>query len=242
MNREYHKWWSPRLQKDMELLVFGHSGAKVLVFPTRGGHFYEYENLGLVDSLKHKIDAGELQLYCVDSIDSESFYCFWAHPEGRVQRYTDYENYILYEVMPLMHQMNPHPCVISHGCSLGAYFAANIAFRHPDHFQKLVAFSGRYDLTTKVECFDDLLDGYYSDSVYFHTPNHFLAQLHDEHQLNSLRALDIVFVIGNEDPFKESNHILSNILDEKGISHQLHHWDGRAHKGSAWRQMAPHFV
>ena len=42
MNREYHKWWSPNLSRDMELLVFGHSGAKVLVFPTRGGRFYEY--------------------------------------------------------------------------------------------------------------------------------------------------------------------------------------------------------
>jgi esterase/lipase superfamily enzyme len=32
----------------MELLVFGHAGPKVLVFPTRDGRFYEYENLGLV--------------------------------------------------------------------------------------------------------------------------------------------------------------------------------------------------
>ncbi|MEY3787833.1 MAG: hypothetical protein RLZ75_2040, partial [Pseudomonadota bacterium] len=48
MNREYHKWWSDRLQRDMELLVFGHAGAKVLVFPSRFGRFYEYEKLGLV--------------------------------------------------------------------------------------------------------------------------------------------------------------------------------------------------
>ena len=62
----------------MELLVFAHAGAKVLVFPTRGGRFFEYENLRIVDRLRPKIEAGQLQLYCVDSVDSESFYCFWA--------------------------------------------------------------------------------------------------------------------------------------------------------------------
>ena len=47
MNREYHRWYSERLHREMELLVFGHGGAKVLVFPTRDGRFYEYENLGV---------------------------------------------------------------------------------------------------------------------------------------------------------------------------------------------------
>ena len=80
MQREYHKWWSEQLQKDMELLVFGHAGAKVLVFPTRDGRFYEYENLGIVESLRYKIEQGWLQLYCVDSVYAESFYCWWGAP------------------------------------------------------------------------------------------------------------------------------------------------------------------
>jgi len=29
MNREYHKWYSSRLGRDMELLVFGHGGLPV---------------------------------------------------------------------------------------------------------------------------------------------------------------------------------------------------------------------
>ena len=78
MKRVYHKWWSENLERDMELLVFGHGGAKVLVFPTRGGRFYEYENLRITDVLQSKIEFGYLQLYCVDSIDAESFYCWWG--------------------------------------------------------------------------------------------------------------------------------------------------------------------
>ena len=140
MNREYHRWWSPCLERDMELLIFGHAGAKVLVFPTRGGRFYEYESLRIVDHLREKIDQGHLQLYCVDSVDTESLYCWWAHPSGRINRHVQYEEYILNEVFPLMEQKNPHPCVISHGCSLGAFHATNIALRHPHLFKKLARY------------------------------------------------------------------------------------------------------
>lgn len=238
MNREYHKWWSPRLARDMELLVFGHAGAKVLVFPTRGGRFYEYENLRMVDRLRDKIDVGQLQLYCVDSIDIESLYCFWAHPYGRIQRHKQYEDYILNEVMPLMAEKNHHPCTISHGCSLGAYHAANIAFRHPHLFQKLCVFSGRFDLTEEVECFENLFSGYYNEDIYFHTPSHFLPNLSCYYKLEALHKMDIVLVIGKEDPFLSNNLHLSDTLNEKGIRHNLHIWDDRAHRGYYWRQMA----
>jgi hypothetical protein len=66
--------------------VFGHAGAKVIVFPTREGRFYEYENLRMTEVLRDKLEKGFLQLFCVDGIDSESFYCRWAHPSGRIQR------------------------------------------------------------------------------------------------------------------------------------------------------------
>lgn len=242
MNREYHRWHSPRLQRDMELLVFGHAGAKVLVFPTRDGRFHEYENLRLVQSLAHKINAGQLQLWCVDSIDWESLYCFWCHPADRVRRHMLFEEYILNEVMPLMHQKNDHPCTIAHGCSLGAYHAANIAFRHPHLFQKLVAFSGRFDLTLNVESFSDRFNGYYDDNIFFHTPSHYLPGLNCEWRLGHLRRMDIVIVIGDDDPFIANNRQLSDILDGKGVRHRLHVWRGRAHRGQAWRNMAPIYV
>ena len=242
MNREYHRWYSPRLHRDMELLVFGHAGAKVLVFPTRDGNFYEYENLGLVKSLKHKINAGHLQLYCVDNIVRESFYCHWRHPAHKMDRHMQFEAYILNEVLPLMAQKNPHPCTISHGCSLGAYHAANIAFRHPHLFQKLVAFSGRYDLNIHVESFHNLFDGHYDGNIYHHTPTHFLPNLDCDWRLGNLRNMDIVFTIGKHDPFLQNNHHLSQILCGKGIGHVMHEWEGRAHRGRYWRQMAPLYI
>ena len=140
MNREYYRWNSQRLGRDMELLVFGHAGAKVLVFPTRDGRFHEYEDLRLVESLSHKIQAGQLQLYCVDSIDWESLYCDWCHPADRIGRHSAFEEYVLNEVLPFMAMKNPHPCTIAHGCSLGAFHAVNIALRHPHRKRPVKAF------------------------------------------------------------------------------------------------------
>jgi esterase/lipase superfamily enzyme len=221
----------------MELLIFGHAGSKVLVFPTRGGRFYEYEQLRMVDRLRDKIEKGYIQLFCVDSVDVETFYCYWAHPAGRINRHNQYEAYILHEVIPFMNQRNSSPCTISHGCSLGAYHAANIVFKHPHLFQKLCAFSGRYDLTLNVEYFADLLGGFYNDDVYFNTPTHFLPNLNCPYRLEKLRNIDITFVIGREDPFLENNLHLGQILFDKGIDHQMHIWEERAHRGYYWRQM-----
>lgn len=223
----------------MELLVFGHGGARVLVFPTRTGRFYEYENYGMVAALQEFIAKGHLQLFCVDSVDAESLYCFWKWPGDRVQRHIQYENYVLNEVLPLTQHLNDNPCLISHGCSLGAFHAANIALRHPHLFGRLIAFSGRYDLTMSVEAFNNLFDGYYDENVYFHTPSHFLPNLHDTALLDQMRRLNITLTVGESDPFLDNTHHLSQTLRYKGIDNELHIWSGRAHRFREWRQMAP---
>jgi len=242
MNREYLHWYSQRLHRDMELLVFGHAGAKVLMFPTRDGRFWEYEQLGIVASLADKLEAGDLQLYCIEGLATETFYGFQRHPAERIRRHAAFEDYILNEVLPLMAEKNPNDCIIVHGCSLGAFQAASLVFRHPHLFRKLVAFSGRYDLTVKVESFGDLFDGYYDDTVYFHTPTHFLPGLDCEWRLQKLRQIDIVLVIGDADPFLGNNRHLSRLLSDKRIDHHLHIWDGRAHRAGAWRKMTPLYI
>ncbi len=226
----------------MELLIFGHGGAKVLMFPTRDGRFWEYEALGVVASLADKVEAGFLQLYCIEGLASETFYDKGRHPADRIGRHAAFEDYILHEVLPLMAWTNPHDCTMAMGCSLGAFQAASLAFRHPHLFRKLVAFSGRYDLTMRAEGFDDLFEGYYGDDVYYHTPVHFLPGLARGWRLESLRQMDIVLAVGKDDPFLEINRHLGRLLTEKGVHHQLHVWDGRAHRAGAWRRMAALYV
>jgi esterase/lipase superfamily enzyme len=129
LQREYYRWWSKDLSRDMELLCFGHAGTKVLVFPTSNGRFFEYENNGMVGTLADRIDSGQLQLYCVDSVDGESWYNKAAHPYWRVQRHMQYERYIVNDVLALMGEKNQTPRLIATGCSFGAFHAANFGFR-----------------------------------------------------------------------------------------------------------------
>ena len=102
MVREYHRWFSPRLERDMELLEFGHAGEAVLVFPTRQGRFFDYENWGLVGALRESIERGRFRLFCVDSVDSEALYCRCRPPRERIVRHQAYERYVLDEVLSLI--------------------------------------------------------------------------------------------------------------------------------------------
>lgn len=51
-----------------------------------------------------------------------------------------------------------------------------------------------------------------------------------------------MLTIGDADPFLDNNRYLSRLLIEKNVRHQLHVWDGRAHRAGAWRKMAPLYV
>ena len=50
----------------MELLVFGHAGMPVLIFPTSQGKYFEYEDRGMTGVLAGKLDSGALQLYACE--------------------------------------------------------------------------------------------------------------------------------------------------------------------------------
>ncbi|WP_255547599.1 alpha/beta hydrolase-fold protein [Mucilaginibacter sp. dw_454] len=237
MHREYHRWYSDRLGRDMELLTFGHAGKVVLFFPPRMGRFYDYENWGVVGALEDKINQGQLQLVCVDSIDEESLYNNNAHPQQKINRHLQYEQYILCEVLPLMRSKNANNDFGAAGCSLGAYHAANISLKHPELFSKLVCMSGRYDLTRAVKYFEDLFHGYHNQDIYFNMPLQFMANMDNEKQLQQIRNIDILLAIGETDPFIGDNYEFSEILGWKGTQHRFHTWEGYAHTARSWRKM-----
>jgi len=237
MNREYHKWFSTRLQRQMELLIFGHTGTAVLFFPTRMARFYDYENWRIVDALKDRIYNGELQLFCVDSIDAESFYNKNVHPAVRIARQIQYEQYIVHEVIPLMHKKNGGNYFEVAGCSMGAYHAINLALKNPWLFNKAVCMSGRYDLTVQIQDFNDLFGGYRNENIYFNMPMQYMANMHDPHILKPIRNMEIIFAIGETDPFLQNNREFSQLLWKRAIPNQLYVWENYAHRPRAWRQM-----
>ncbi len=237
MKREYRKWFSPSLNRDMELLVFGHHGSSIIFFPTRTARFYDYEDWKIIEAIRPKIEAGLLQVYCVDSIDLESFYCESCPPPKRINRHLDYENYILTEVIPFISSLNPGSALVATGCSFGAYHAVNIVFKHPELFSKVLGMSGRYDLTKKIGPFRDLFDGYWDEAIYFNMPSQYIPNLNDEDILEKLSHVEIIITIGNEDPFLENNNRLNIDLSKKNIPTAFHIWEEEAHRPRYWREM-----
>ncbi len=237
MNREYHTWLSSRLQRNMELLIFGHAGRAVLFFPTRMARFYDYENWRIVEALKTPLEQGNIQLFCVDSIDVESFYNQKLHPRDRILRHLQYEKYILEEVLPFMHKKNTTDFFEVAGCSMGAYHAINLALKHPRVFRKVVGMSGRYDLTHQIPHFNDLFDSFHNEDIYYNMPLQFVANLGDENVLQQIRQVEIILAIGQTDPFLFTNQQLSQKLRDVQVPHHLYVWDGYAHRPRFWRQM-----
>ncbi len=154
MNERYLRWWTRYLSRDFEMLVFGNGGGLPLIlFPTSFGRFYQNKDFHLTDACAPFVESGKVTIYCPDGIDTDSFYNKSIHPADRIRTHMAYENVILYDVMDLARRECGCHRVGICGASLGAYHAANIAFRHPDTVGVLISLSGAFDIS-------DFFNGY----------------------------------------------------------------------------------
>ncbi|MEO1075057.1 MAG: alpha/beta hydrolase-fold protein [Bacteroidota bacterium] len=235
MHREYHSWHSPSLGRTMETLVFGHAGARVVVFPTSQGRFYEWQDRGMTNALGDHLRNGWIQLYCVDSVDADSWYARWKHPADRAHHQEAYERYLLHELLPFSYRKNPNDFLIMTGASFGAFHAIDFTLRYPQLVGRVIGMSGLYDIRM-------FSDGYYGDEIYRHNPSHYAMDLHDHGHLEQLRHTDIILATGSDDSFRENNVHLSRVLWEKGVGNALRLWDGWAHDWPYWHQMIRTYI
>jgi len=216
----------------MELLAYGHAGFPILVFPTSGGRFFEYEDRGMIAALAPKIDRGELQVICVDSVDQESWYNKHAHPADRLHRQNAFDAYLAFEVAPFVRNRTTWGQMGATGCSFGGYHAINFALRHPDLVTYAISMSGAFDVPKRF------LDGYYNDDAYFHSPLDYLPNLDDPATLDRLRHNYYVLVVGNGDALFDQNVKLAHALGIKQIPHALDVVQGFGHDWPWWQNMA----
>ncbi len=234
MNREYHRWHSRELGREMEMLVFGHAGLPAIVFPTSQGRFYEFEDQGMVSAVADKVEGGHLQLFCVDSVDSESWYNRGVGPRWRIARQVQYDSYIVHEVVPFVRSRNGSPHLIALGCSFGGFHAANVSFRHPDVFTGFLSMSGAFDLLRL-----GFLPGYYDPDVFYNQPLDYLPNLSDPWFLDRMRGCNYVLATGVHDQCWNDNERLAGVLRAKGVPVHLEVWgDGARHDWPWWKRMA----
>jgi esterase/lipase superfamily enzyme len=220
----------------MELLVFGHGGLPVVVFPSSGGRFFEFEDRGLIGAVWHRIESGDLQFFCVDSVDMESWYNRSVPPRWRVARHVQYDDYVIHEVVPLVRQKNWNQHMVALGCSFGGYHALNAALRHPDVFTGMLSMSGAFDLA-------GFLGGYHDQDVYYNQPTQFLPNLSDPWFLDHYRRNNWVLATGWDDQCLGGNQHMDHLMNTKGIPHKLFIWDTwNSHDWPTWAQMIQQYL
>lgn len=235
MNREYWKWDSSRLGRPMEMFWYGHAGRPMIWFPTSKGTFHENEDFGLVGAVADHVDAGRIQIACVDSVDSESFYANYRHPAERIERHDQYDRYVYEEVVPFARNRTGGAKVATLGASFGAYHAVNFALRHPDAVDKAVGFSGKYDIHS-------FLDGFWNDTAYFHCPTAYVPNM-DGECVGRVNGIDLAIVSGESDGLADASRDMIRIFGEKGIRNRGDIWNAPyAHDWPWWREQIRQYV
>jgi len=231
VKEDYHKWHSPTLGKDIEMLTFGHAGYPVVLFPTTMGRFFECKDFKLIESARWFLEEGLIQIYCPDSINELSWYNKNVHPAEKVKNHVVYDKFIMEEIVnAICHEKNMKKIAMA-GVSFGGYHAANFAFRHPEKVSHMFSLSGSFDIKS-------FLDGYYDDNVFYNNPVDYLPGNNNPELWN----MKIVLGIGEWDICLEANRRLADILNKKNIPFW---WDERRwaeHDWPIWRQMFPHYL
>ena len=192
MRTEYHHWYSGRTSREMGLVVYGHWGPPMLVFPTSGGDEWEMDRQGMIGALADFIDAGRVKVFTVNANSGDAFYNKGAHPFHRSYMQAQYDAYVRFEVVPFIrrHCQSDDIGIATMGASLGAYHAANSLFKHPDVFRRCYALSGVYDMKR-------FMDGLYDDNFYFNNPVDYMSQMDDPHTRELLAGCEVHLATGH---------------------------------------------
>lgn len=239
MNRDIKEWVSPSLNKKMEIAIYGHYGFSLLMLPTAAADFLEYERFLMLDALKGPIAAGKVKVFSINSINAESWLNKNMMPKHKAIRHQQFNDYVFNEVVPFIrNNTSSDTPIITTGASLGALHASNLYFKRPDLIDGTIAMSGVYDLTTYT-------DGYYDDDVYFNSPCHYVPNLNDDYYLPRLQKANHIHILSGSGNYEspESSRNLSNVLNGKGIPHELDIWGyDMHHDWPTWRAMLPYYV
>ena len=242
MRKEFHSLYSPAIGSDGGLMVYGHYGRPMLVFPSQQGASHDYEGNGMVGSIAHLIDEGRVKLYCVDSFDKGSWDREDLPIEERAHLHARFEDWILNQVVPFIGADSAGAGdIITTGCSFGGFHAANFALKRADLFPRAICQSGVYDIGNHGW-------GERGETTYFNNPMDYVSNLQGDH-LEWLRGRVSLLLIAGQGQWEdttgalESTKRFARALAAKSIKHELDLWGHDVpHDWPSWRAQIAHHL
>lgn len=239
MRRVIESWHSPSLDREMEIVTYGHYGFPLLLFPTAAADFLEYERFYVIDAIQEFIESGKVKVFSINSINREGWLNRNLPVQYKALRQAQYNEYITREVAPFIwNSCQSRVGIITAGASLGAFHCANQLFRRPDLFDGMIAMSGSYDIRGYYS------GDYYDDNVYFNNPVDYLPDL-DNDNVSMLRRKRHIYIVSGQGAYENpgASRRLSDILNRKGIPHELDLWGhDMPHDWPTWRDMMKHYL
>jgi esterase/lipase superfamily enzyme len=239
MDRYLTSWYSPSLQKEMPVAVYGHYGQALLLVPTASADYLEYERFQLLDAIAPFIDGGKFKVFSVNSINNESWMNYSMNPHDKVRRHMQFNDYMNHEVVPFIrHNTSSDTLIFTCGASFGALHSMNLFLKRPDLYNGVIAMSGVYDLT-------EYSRGFYDENVYFNSPQHYMPNLEDHGVLEQIRRSHHIHLLSGSGAFEDpdASRRFANILYNKGINYELDIWgEDMKHDWPTWRAMLPHYL
>ena len=230
---------SKNLTKNMEIVVYGHYGCAIILFPTFSDDELENEREGLLDSIAQYIKNGKCKVYSIPAVNFESWLSPDLPPEEKSKRHYEYDKFVSDEVVPFIYQDCGGPVpIFTAGAAIGAYHSANSYFKRPDLFLGVIAMSGTYNIM-------HFSQGYFDENCYFNSPIHYLPNLMDNYWLSFLKSRHHVYIASGtgDGEFPENSSHLGEILSFKGIPHQIDLWGAEwGHNFDTWKAMLAHFI
>lgn len=224
MEKRYFKEPSRFLDRDMEFNMYGHDGVLCLVIPCQDGKFFEWEDRGMFDVMGPWIEEGKVQFVTLDSIDWQTWSSHGPSRERMVMQ-ENWINYIMKELIPSALEKagkdEDEPMMVM-GASMGATHAANLFFRFPDRFTRMLAMSGIYDMSPYI------YDGDFDGNFYQNNPMSYLPNMQWDHPyIKKYNEDHAIFVVGQgswENECANDLRKLCDVMAAKNIQPEVHFW------------------
>ena len=200
-----------------------------------------FENFGMIEAMADDLARGRIQLFCVDTVDTETWSNIWGNKVWRAQRQEQYYGYIIDEVVPRIYRENTSGRLpIAAGCSLGGLHAAIVFFRRPDLLGGVLSLSGVYDAKF-------FTDGWMNDVIYDNSPLDFLANMPSDHPYIDLyNQRRIVLCVGQgrwEEEGRRTTALMGDVLYSKDIHAWVDFWGYDVdHDWDWWKKQFAYFL